>query len=595
VRRVLCAIWLVCAAACVLPTVKPKRPAPPAPPYSLRVFVLTAQGIAIPGAQAYRDNDAGRLLPTAIDGSVVFGPLEASNFSFNVCGQADGYHSTCAPVGLEGKAAGVVHVALPLEPKAEPPQPPQAPSAPAWTRAQLTDLQGDLMLYAPEVGCAPEARIYCDAAGIRAGWVWTISIPRFSEAHRAALIARAKALGWTHYPVQVTACRVESGYHDLYPVTAEDCALEPQRTNAALQEVRAAGLIPVCTGVGPLDPVLPGLDRSLCPIALDDWDNSADLWGRLTLLASTFPASTLLYIELPSGENCPRVSGGDEPISPRVDNGTPEGKCSDSGGAWLREAVKRFPNFVGVFHEWGDPEDVAGNAKHINAAHDWFRDVQEIQGETDTYWKFWENRSDAEQRAYNDGIARAFPWLHGCLSGCSTHPAPVTTSGSGGMLGTLAIDQVTPANAPDFRAWAQTTTIEAITIGLTDLSVQFDKQSTWPEDSFGVQYSIGLCLNRGGWICSAPIELWKGKPGGGGPIQNQAACPDKGYQGQVACNWFYDGRWAALRGQQPQPGETIAVFVLQGDARNNVSTLHERSDFALVALPMPNEEKTFRK
>src|ERR1051325_2721382 len=111
---------------------------------------------------------------------------------------------------------------------------PLSPQQP-WTRAQLADCKGDLMIYAPEIGCAPEARIVCRARGLQAGWVWTITLPRFNRDHRAALLPKAKAQGWTHYAVKVTACRVGSGYHDLYPVTADDCAQEPQHTTMILE------------------------------------------------------------------------------------------------------------------------------------------------------------------------------------------------------------------------------------------------------------------------------------------------------------------------------------------------------------------------
>jgi hypothetical protein len=307
---------------------------------------------------------------------------------------------------------------------------PLSPQQP-WTRAQLADFKGDLMIYAPEIGCAPEARIVCRARGLQAGWVWTITLPRFNRDHRAALLQKAKAQGWTHYAVQVTACRVGSGYHDLYPVTADDCAQEPQHTTMILEEVRAAGLIPVCAGVGPDHPVMPGLDLSLCPIALNDWDNSAELWGRLKLLASSMPGSTLLYVELPSGSDCPRPSGGDEPIVPSVkavgDNGPRAWRCNDVGDAWRRAARARWPNFSGVLHELDAPGSPV-NDEHLKAAHAWFGDMQEVNFESDTYWKFWDALNPDTQRAYNDDLMRRYPWLKGCMSGCSTNASTAVST-----------------------------------------------------------------------------------------------------------------------------------------------------------------------
>jgi hypothetical protein len=224
-------ISLIAAAACVLP--KPRPPHPPAPStYELRVFALRSDGIAIPGATVYRDNAREDLETVEVDGSVVWRQLAATNVAFNVCAGAPGYFNAstgsdrkCAPVGVAGQAAGVIHITLDARPTPPPPPPPPA-SAPSWTKSQLLDIQGDLMIWAPDVGCdSAETGIRCDAAGLRAGYVWWLSVPRYPADKRLKLYADAKAQGSTHGAMQVTQCVAGgNGYHDLYPTpTCDGC------------------------------------------------------------------------------------------------------------------------------------------------------------------------------------------------------------------------------------------------------------------------------------------------------------------------------------------------------------------------------------
>lgn len=166
-------------------------------------------------------------------------------------------------------------------------------------------------------------------------------------------------------------------------------------------------------------------------------------------------------------------------------------------------------------------------------------------------------------------------------------PAPVQS-------GRLDPRSVQVVNAPDFRDWAQTTALTTVEIRSDGVHVEFSKQDgpgRWPDVippgwAEGLQYSLGVCFRISGtWYCNAPIEFWYGLPAGGGPIQQP---------GQFPQNWFYDAnRWGAMAGYQPKPGEQIAVFVVAGDARNNIVTVRERSDFVLLQMPSPGTTFTW--
>jgi hypothetical protein len=133
-------------------------------------------------------------------------------------------------------------------------------------------------------------------------------------------------------------------------------------------------------------------------------------------------------------------------------------------------------------------------------------------------------------------------------------------------------------NPPDLGTWPQTATITSV--DLSDfVIVDFDKRQgpdQWPEAGFGaggIQYTLGMCFNLGGqWYCSAAIQFWTGRElTAGGPASN------------IARNWYYDIRWGPMKGHQPDQGELVAIFVAQGNNRDNGNTYRERSNF--VVLP----------
>lgn len=142
-------------------------------------------------------------------------------------------------------------------------------------------------------------------------------------------------------------------------------------------------------------------------------------------------------------------------------------------------------------------------------------------------------------------------------------------------------------NPPDIGFWPETAKIKSIVFTPHSMEVDFDRReggNRWPDVvppgwQGALQYTLGMCLNLNGtWHCSAVVQFWYGRD-----LSSSGAPSD------VSFEWFYDpGRWGALQGRQPAEGETVAMFVVAGDARNNSFTMAtcprvcERSDFVLV-------------
>jgi hypothetical protein len=147
---------------------------------------------------------------------------------------------------------------------------------------------------------------------------------------------------------------------------------------------------------------------------MTDWDDSNQADCRIDALARAFPRA-LLYYELPHGEYFPQPDACSQ-VKPDETN----------GAAWLRSVRQRQPRFTGVVYETDDPSKGVKQAiDELARAHAFWRDVQEVGPESDTYWKFWDNLSFANQIRYNDALMRGCPWLRGYVSGATPHPAPV--------------------------------------------------------------------------------------------------------------------------------------------------------------------------
>lgn len=293
-------------------------------------------------------------------------------------------------------------------------------------RARLLDTQGDLMIWGgPEfaldctTGQDPETGIRCagDTGGIphglEAGWVWSLSIPRYSATRREQLYAKVLGFGYTHVAIQVTACAPGNGYHGLYPVSDADCAGAAALLNTVLGEIRAHGLVTWCTGVTDVDPPQPGLDASLCDLALDDWDNTDQKDCHIDALAHWFPGA-LHFVEMPSAN-----------LMPRADACTPAGLLpAADGAAWIAAAQARDPNFVGVAYEVNYPDGHDANLVQLRQLDAWWHPLVQNRFETDTYWKFWDGVPFDTAIAYNDWFLANAPWLHGFMSGGTAHAPP---------------------------------------------------------------------------------------------------------------------------------------------------------------------------
>jgi hypothetical protein len=362
-------------------------------------------------------------------------------------------------------------------------------------------------------------------------------------------------------------------------------------------ELRARDLMPICAGVAPGAPLAPGFDGARVQIAMTDWDNSTQADCRIKAIAEAFP-NALLYYELPSGDE---MSGWI--IFPDADSCSSVTPTSTNGGAWIRSVQQKYPGFTGVLYETVQPEGHAANVEQLTKLNGWWRDVQQVLFETDTYWIFWHNLDHDERRAANDALLASCPWLHGYMSGGTSHPRipdhqtdPSTIDAQG--MDMIDIHAAAVVESPDFRSWPITTHISRVILSLTGVRVDFDKKDgpdRWPDNvtpgwDGPLQYSLGMAmLIDGRWYVDAPIEVWHGLEESGGSIQNQEVTnpqfPD--LKGQIQCNWFYSPqRWGPMAGHRPQPGEQIGLFVVAGDCRSHFNPIQERSN--IVLLPLPN-------
>jgi hypothetical protein len=151
------------------------------------------------------------------------------------------------------------------------------------------------------------------------------------------------------------------------------------------------------------------------------------------------------------------------------------------------------------------------------------------------------------------------------------------------------LHQAIIVNSPqDLANWPEGAHITSVTFTGEAFLVDFDKRQgpgKWPEMtppgwSGGIQYTLGMCVNKNQqqWFCSGVVQFWDGR-------ELEASTPPS----YVGRNWFYDGRWAAIIGYQPEDGETVGLWVGAGNLRDgsNLSLAScprvcERSNVAMV-------------
>lgn len=111
-----------------------------------------------------------------------------------------------------------------------------------------------------------------------------------------------------------------------------------------------------------------------------------------------------------------------------------------------------------------------------------------------------------------------------------------------------------------------------------------DGPSRWPdvtpdrwEGPIQFTYCMGLqskADNR--WAVSCVVQMWHNRQQ---QDPNATAAPYA-----VDKSWFYDPRWGELTDRNPVPGETVALFIVRGNARYGTETTRprERSNIVLV-------------
>jgi hypothetical protein len=476
---------------------------------------------------------------------------------------------------------------------------------PTFTRAQLADVQTNLMLF---IGDAPELQPHFDAdgfdpilrirnrsdagatpRGIASGqWMWTTTLPNYPEALWPPLFAQARRFGATHWFLHVAALPAGGGYHGLYPVDDAFAASYGDRLNRAHDALLSAGLIPVCAGVAPDARPAPGFDCSQVLVAMTDWDNSDEADSRIDAISAAFP-DALLYYERP-GPNSACVA-------PKPDAASQVAPHDGNGGAWLRSVQQRCPNFQGVVYEVNIWEGLQPCIDELTRCHPFYRDVQEVRGETNTYELFWQGGDPQHYIGLDDQLQAACPWLRGYASGGTPHaPAAEQPTNTSGLVVGDAFDftRAVQHRGPAFTDWPATTEITRLEMRATGVHIEFSRRDgagRWPDVTphgweGPLQFCLGIAMSIGDtWHVTAPIQFWFGLDASGGNIGDPAA-RDNGLPGTIHGDWCYSAEWGPMQ-RQPAPGERVGFFVVAGNVRgvDDVISVRERSNVVVVPFP----------
>jgi hypothetical protein len=136
--------------------------------------------------------------------------------------------------------------------------------------------------------------------------------------------------------------------------------------------------------------------------------------------------------------------------------------------------------------------------------------------------------------------------------------------------------------SPDVRSWPVTATIRGVELTPGELRFTADVPA-WPHVTppgwdGGIQSTLWIVVKRGGqWRSTGSIEFYETRKGTGSPLSSGLA------------DWWY---YAPEIGQ-PQPGETVGLFIAAGDQRRkDVRSVEERSNIVTFTVP-PNDTGVF--
>jgi hypothetical protein len=198
----------------------------------------------------------------------------------------------------------------------------------------------------------------------------------------------------------------------------------------------------------------------------------------------------------------------------------------------------------------------SGYATQNSSGQTYWDGKTELTGGSTYYWRVWASDADGNQSDYS-----------------ATYSFKVEV---------FDPTKATFWDNPNIGTWAETAQITRVDFSNGYVVVDFDKRQSggkWPSVPFGdgaggtIQYCLGMCFHlSGSWHCSAAIQFWDGRELEAG-----------GRADEVGINWYYDGRWGAMAGHQPAWGETVAIFVANGNVRDSKSWgIEQRSNFLLI-------------
>jgi hypothetical protein len=159
----------------------------------------------------------------------------------------------------------------------------------------------------------------------------------------------------------------------------------------------------------------------------------------------------------------------------------------------------------------------------LTRCHPFYRDVQEVRGETNTYQLFRQG-GDPQQYISLDGqLQAACPWLRGYISGGTRHQAPTDQPAitKTGLAPGDAFDFTRSAQhrGTPFTDWPAATEITRLEMRATGVHLEFSKRDgagRWPDVipkgwDGPLQYCLGIAmLIDGTWHVTAPIQFWFG-------------------------------------------------------------------------------------